>query len=551
MNSDIPLAFLSPTGPLLYRADSHAETSRLLKKKAQGLLLEEPVTSSKHGLLIPVCALACCFCMVPSLWILFSTAPSWRFSARASEKLPDSQSCFTERPGQENKDGTFAVDVERGFTATGRINASTSTRQRVLTSWGEDGLCVQLLISQDCRLEYRELLHSEPESRGHGFMNLEDPYLNICDQKWHTFGVVREDAGTTTLFVDGFPIHTIEFKPELPSTCHGTLQQHLGEFDVSMEVDSLCIFDHALTRHHVVVAQQTQHFLTSRTTTTTSITVTRTATSTATTTTGRKVTLPPGPTFTSSTSTVTTVTTSSSTVTSTSITATSSTSTTHTATSTSTLTTTSITTTTRTTTTKTMTFTTTPLDVPMPVQSGGGERTDGHVTFAAALLKYIDKEMSITIVFEAQSEGVYTSILSWGTEDAKQGCVSLRLDRDGNLEYGELPAEGTEGSGMQRVWTFAKADPPLKLDDGKWHRATIARNQFGIVYMYADAVPVGQDIMPSVQPKPDGAAQNKQTCEEEPGNPRPFVGVIGGFRFYSTALSAPQVMQLPMAKVEE
>lgn len=143
---------------------------------------------------------------------------------------------------------------------------------------------------------------------------------------------------------------------------------------------------------------------------------------------------------------------------------------------------------------------------------------------------------------KAEFQGVYTDLLSWGTMDAKQGCVSLRLSATGNLEYGEMPAKD---SGSEQAWKFIFAEPALKLDDGGWHHITIARSEFGIVYMYSDAVPVGQDIMPGPLPsKGLPHAETAMTCPYEPGYPRPFRGVIGGFRLYDVALSAPQVMAI-------
>lgn len=160
--------------------------------------------------------------------------------------------------------------------------------------------------------------------------------------------------------------------------------------------------------------------------------------------------------------------------------------------------------------------------------------------------------ISITVVMQAEHQGIYTDLLTWGTESADHGCISLRLSPDGNFEYGEKPPKD---SGLEQVWQFVVAEPALRLDDGEWHRITVARSAFNIVYLYENAKPVAQAVMAGNLPSSNNAkelsfAATSKRCEDEPDEPRPFVGVLGGFRIYDVALSAPQVLSLPMEREE-
>lgn len=169
--------------------------------------------------------------------------------------------------------------------------------------------------------------------------------------------------------------------------------------------------------------------------------------------------------------------------------------------------------------------------------------------FANARLPDHGNGVTVILLVQAFGRGHYRDITTWGTPDSKHGCVTIRLSAVGNLEYGEYMAAVP---GVTRTWNFVRADPPVNLYDGSWHRIVIARNAFGIVYVYVDHDPVGRTIFQT--PLPHGTdlphARHAKSCNSEPNSPQAFDGVIGGFRIYQEALTAAHLQMLPTAPEE-
>jgi hypothetical protein len=121
----------------------------------------------------------------------------------------------------------------------------------------------------------------------------------------------------------------------------------------------------------------------------------------------------------------------------------------------------------------------------------------------------------------------YQEIVSWDASDGGSSSTQFRLTPTGNLEYGEFG----------KVWTRVVANPTLNLADGQWHRVSVVRNDWGLVYLFADGRLAGEGIVPPRIPKELEA--KARTARVAHGRKPIYIfdGDVTDVRIFSTALS--------------
>mmetsp|Transcript_3965 Transcript_3965/g.9661 ORF Transcript_3965/g.9661 Transcript_3965/m.9661 type:complete len:581 (-) Transcript_3965:109-1851(-) len=444
--------------------------------------------------------------------------------------VPGARYCLRKMSGEMNVTTGNHSDLPKG-AYTVYANFRTTKAEQMVATWGDS--CAQLLLNDAGRLEYRTR-----SSRHSNYSTIADRVMVVTDGFWHQVAVVTHKSGQGYMYLDGTLV------------AHGTLAEDpfgcagLEEVHFEGSIESLRIFREPFTDHRIGLILEAEHvcdylFFTTTTTATTS-TSTYTSTTSMTSTTTRPWsnaselpvvvvhTPPPLPT---STATATITSTATATVT---FTSTSTSTGTTTATTTATRTSTSTATTTTTTRTSTSTLTT----MPRAGYLSSGVRTDsGFLEFVGAALPADGEGFTVIANIHSIQNQRRQEIISWGTADKEDGCVSLHLSRTGNLEYSELAAGSS-------AWTTVVAEPDASLADADWHTVAVSRSPTGITYLYVDAKPVGEGMI--LVPRPsnlDSLGRAAGTCGGEPSETA-FDGSITGVNVFHSALTQWQLEEI-------